>query len=482
MARVEIPAPDEGAVKPWRKRLQGLDETAHGGAACAGQWLEAGAAYDLPVGALVVLCDPHPGGGKKRVRVWRVKRDGTVKVERDSTLGSANAFGASVRGTLRRLLEKHPAQSGTASQLTAAPPRVNTREDFCLSCRQPVPAGAGVLVRVGQQYSKVQHKPGECPPPPVRRNEWAQGCGLCGGWLEEGEGVLYNAGSADVPVTRARHPEKCPPREERKAAPPRPNRKAQDCDRCGNLVGAFDGELLQAGAGWIVRHRAGECPAREELWQIDRGVPGRFNPRPEQWRPAGTVLRSKVYEGAQPFPETAPGYYRVGDGVVSAIVTTVRERRPEYCRDEDGNNPSSLIGEDGWWFRILVRPATAEEAAGILAAEEKAARRADLERRRRALFSYTTGDGEVPDVDDLGDVQQVNFGAKERRTLHQHWPDDELHVDEAAGVVWYLEYNGADGDDWSRNNWRGGFIARRFPLTEERRTLIADLRAEYGSA
>lgn len=480
-AHVEIPAPDEGAVKPWRKWLQGLDESQAGAGACVGDWLEAGASYELPVGAIVVLCDPHPGGARKRVRIWRVKRDGAIKEERDSTLGSANAFGTSVRGTMRRLLEKHPARREVARQLTAAPPRTNDRADSCRSCYQPVAARAGILVRDGRGYSRVQHRPGECPPPPPRANEWAQECGKCGGWLEAGEGVLYSEERVLEPVTKARHPQACPPPEERKPAPPRVNGREQDCEQCGNVVPAGAGLLLRAGSRWIVRHPAGKCPPREELWEISRGVPGRFHPRPERWCPAGTVLRSTVREGQQPFPETAPGYRRVGDGVVSAIVTTVRERQPVYCRDEDGNNPAELIGENGWYFRILVRPATAEEAADILAAEEKAARRYALEERRRAAFSYQAGDGEVPEDVDMGGAQPVDFGAEERRSVYQHWPDDSLHVDEPAGVVWFLEYNGADGDDWSRNNVPS-FVAWRFPLTEERRQLIADLRAEYGPA
>ncbi|MEU2357726.1 hypothetical protein ABZ599_32930 [Streptomyces misionensis] len=51
---------------------------------------------------------------------------------------------------------------------------------------------------------------------------------------------------------------------------------------------------------------------------------------------------------------------------------------------------------------------------------------------------------------------QVDFGAV--RTLHQHWPDDELHVDERARTAWFLRYNGADGDGWSRPN-HGSYCA-----------------------
>ncbi|MFI1701502.1 hypothetical protein ACH419_36875 [Streptomyces bobili] len=57
------------------------------------------------------------------------------------------------------------------------------------------------------------------------------------------------------------------------------------------------------------------------------------------------MLRSTLYDHHHQFPDTTPGFHHVRDGVVSAIVTTVRERRPEYCRDEDGNQPAELIGE-----------------------------------------------------------------------------------------------------------------------------------------
>ncbi|WP_275466322.1 hypothetical protein [Streptomyces noursei] len=134
--------------------------------------------------------------------------------------------------------------------------------------------------------------------------------------------------------------------------------------------------------------------------------------------------------------------------------------------------------DNGWYFRILVRPATAEEAADILAREEKDARRRSLERRRGELCGFRAGDGKVPQVPDLDGAQRINFGAEDRRSFLQHWSDDRLLVDEARGVLWTLRYNGADGDDWSLNTY-GSFIASRFPLTDERRALIVDLRAEY---
>ncbi|MGW2425194.1 hypothetical protein ACWC0C_39145 [Streptomyces sp. NPDC001709] len=480
---VAIPAADEGAVKPWRKLLRGLDESQHGARGCLGDWLEAGASYGLPAGAVIVLCDPLPGGDKKRVRLWRVKTDGTTKVERDSTLGSANAFGTSVRGTMRRLVDKHPPRPGPVRQLTAAPPRVNERADTCGLCRQPVAAREGVLARNHRGYTEARHQPGQCPPPPPLKNDYPQACGRCGGWLEKGEGILYEAAPA-LPglygakaLLKARHPQDCPPPGQRTAPPPRANMREQDCMLCGHLVAAGTGLLVRQDAGWEVRHLEGKCLPTEELWEITRGEPGPYRRRPERWAPAGTVLRSTLYDHGRPFPDDAPGFQRLRDGEVSAIVTTVRERRPEYCRDEDGNQPGDLIGEDGWYFRILVRPATADEAADILAQEATAHRRASLAERRRRLFEQSD-DGEIPETVDLTGTVQVDFGAL--RSLHQHWPDDELHVDEIAGTAWFLRYNGADGDNWSANNI-AGFIARRMPLTPERAQLIADLRAEYAT-
>ncbi|MEV4868496.1 hypothetical protein [Streptomyces syringium] len=84
--------------------------------------------------------------------------------------------------------------------------------------------------------------------------------------------------------------------------------------------------------------------------------------------------------------------------------------------------------------------------------------------------------GEIPEMPDLSGAIQVNFGAQ--RSLYQHWPDDELHVDEQARIAWFLRYNGA----WRRlvaEQLR--LVPRRVPLTEERAQLVAELRAEYAS-
>ncbi|WP_159401612.1 IS110 family transposase [Streptomyces sp. NRRL F-5053] len=462
---VEISAADEGAVKPWRKRLHDLDEDQHGARVCTGEeWLEPGGSYELPVGAVIVGCDPRPGGEEKRVRIWRLKTNGRLKVERDSTLKSRSAFGASVRGTLRRLLEAYPPAEGhQARQVGAAPPRANKWADQCCLCCQPLPARAGILERDAGR-SRPRHRPGECPPPPPRENDWAQPCGKCGGWLEAGTGVLYTVGHGLGAQKRARHREECPPADERKAPPPRTNSRAQGCERCGVVVPPEGGELLHAGAGWMVRHWEGRCPQpNEDLWEIGRGEPGSFRPRPERWAAPGTVLRSRLFERAdRPFPEDAPGYRRLSDDEVTAIVTTVREKRPVYCRDKDGDQPGELIGEDGWYFRIFVRPASADEAAGILDEEEKAARRRALDQRRKALFDIRLEDCTIPREPDLSNTAPVNFGAEARRSLLQRWPDDELRVDEEdAGVVWFLAHYWPTCTSNTRRRTRRGSSAIR---------------------
>lgn len=221
--------------------------------------------------------------------------------------------------------------------------------------------------------------------------------------------------------------------------------------------------------------------SEQPRWTISRGEPGPYRPRPTGWTSPGTVLRAELWEAPEwPFPTDAPGYRRIGERRVSAIVTTVREDAPVYCKDEDGDQPSDLIGEDGWLFVIHVRPATAEEAEDILADEAVASRRTMLEQRRRALFGRgVPGDGEVqPDGPvNLHGASQVPYGAELRHGVHYE-PVDEIRVNAARGEAWGLYYNGGDGDDWSRNNF-GSYIAVRYPLIPARVELIAELRAEY---
>ncbi|MCU4750232.1 hypothetical protein [Streptomyces sp. G-5] len=233
--------------------------------------------------------------------------------------------------------------------------------------------------------------------------------------------------------------------------------------------------------GALMARRSPDAPAAgggsgEGQWTVDCGVPG-----PRRARPGGSVyevgqvMRAELREWQHPVPADAPGYR--GGAIPSAIVTVTSPLAPQWCEDEDGNQPSCLIGEDGWWHRARVRIATREEAAPLLAEEAEKRRVRELRAATDALF-LRAADGEVPaegDIDLSGAVR-VPYGEE----LH-HGADapHQIHVDEGAGVVWVLRYNGRDGDTWAWSN-HGPYIARRLPLTGERSQLIARLRAEYA--
>jgi hypothetical protein len=164
-------------------------------------------------------------------------------------------------------------------------------------------------------------------------------------------------------------------------------------------------------------------------------------------------------------------------------VTVLAERKPIYTQDADGNAPcTALIGEDGWYFQAVVRPATEAEAQPLLAVEERDARRATLQQQSRELLTWRYDpdpDAQRPTTPNLNGTVRVPY----RAGPHGHWAtiEDEIRIDEAAKVVWTLIYNGADGDDWSLNNHHP-YIATSQPLTEPRRALVAALRAEYAVA
>ncbi len=335
-------------------------------------------------------------------------------------------------------------------------------------------------------------------------NQYPGACRYCAGWLDAGEGVLVNQLGTLVPVHGAT-PESCPPPEQRKAAPPRENLRPGACWRCGQTVPASEGVL----DGGRVRHR-GDCPAYGDgytgpTWTIGYGEPRPYRPVPERGYAPGQVLRATLWEHDHAVPVDAPGYRRLDEqpvlddiqlawlatqsarpastGKVSVIVTVLGELPPRYSRDEDGNAPcDELVGEDGWHFQAVVRPATEQEAAPLLAVEAQAAHRAGLERKRLSLLSWRYAqqpDAQRPEHPDLDAAVRVPYRAG--RLGRWATVEDEIRVDEPAGQVWTLAYNGADGDDWSVNN-HGSYIAMAQPLTDERRALIAALRAEYAAA
>jgi hypothetical protein len=91
-----------------------------------------------------------------------------------------------------------------------------------------------------------------------------------------------------------------------------------------------------------------------------------FNP----YELAGLAMRDEVYEPeGQPLPENTPGYRRLDNGCVEAIVVIVRGETPKEIE------PGHLEGDAdrSWEIHYRVRPATPEEAAGVLIDEVEGA-------------------------------------------------------------------------------------------------------------
>ncbi|MFJ5068214.1 hypothetical protein ACIQC7_17660 [Kitasatospora sp. NPDC088556] len=459
---------------------------------CVGPWLEAGAVYRLPAGALIVGVD-RTAETARRVRLWRVNTKGELTVMRDSVFKTfAAEFGDGVRKTLRAALEKYPPTAHAPRLVRAAAPqapRPNERADHW-----PVAAGAGLLLGTPGNR-QVQHRPGECPP---LRNERGQACSECRGWVEPGAGILSSPYEG---VWRVRHDGTCPPEGERLAPPPPPRRRNERpdrCVRCGRDVAESEGWLIPpaaVGGFWSVEHD-GECPPLSAgqysgpTWRITAGVPGRYKPVPSAYWTIGQVARFEVYEWEQPVPEDAPGLLR-RHGMPSMIGVVLSEERPRYIRDEDGDAPTdTLIGESGWFFCGRVRPATAEEAAPLLAEEAEASIDRKLRARVGRLLSWRyprEGARYLPaeELDqELADVELVELRtrpAAECTAFGRGLYPDQVWIAEGRDWVMTTAHNGMDGDDWSLINWRR-HIALLHPMTDELRCLVDELTARYGTA
>ncbi|WP_435108085.1 hypothetical protein [Nocardiopsis synnemataformans] len=179
--------------------------------------------------------------------------------------------------------------------------------------------------------------------------------------------------------------------------------------------------------------------------------------------------------------EHVPGGRTLATGLVTGIVVPIQTSARYY--DQDGLS-FGVGADEGHVYVATVRAATAEEAAPILAAEQRAAQAQELARRTRALLRWRYPNAEVgatythpltgPTPDTAVPVPQApDYG-------HSPFPDRIL-IDRAADLVWTLVYNGADGNDWSLSN-HGAHIALSHALTPEREQLVADLTAFYADA
>lgn len=337
---VAVPQKPEGTTKAWRKLLNSVNDGAASAYGFVGQWLDAGLAYEMPEGALVMVVDRF---GPDR---WTVALTTATPLglEPINTWELKGRLGKRVVDFTRRRLPAG-AEEMTAEPLEAKP---NWFESYCRRCRGPVPAGGGRMASIGG--TGVIHHPGQCPPPPeiVRPNRWGGTCLHCQGWVaaETGAAVRLPAPrTVDGARYQTVHDPACP----ENPIPGPANRDDAWCGECGELVPAGEGfyDLTRKRARHI------ECPAermQEPTWvaRLPRSAPDDIE--------AGTVLRVQIQVavGDSEVPMDAPGYRML-------------EAETGYCEMVAVVLELAVTGIDT--RRVRVRAATPSEAEDVLARE-----------------------------------------------------------------------------------------------------------------
>ncbi|HBF84955.1 MAG TPA: hypothetical protein DD420_35015 [Streptomyces sp.] len=355
-----IPPRHPDSIRSWRRLVQYIDPAATGAYALCGSGLEAGVAYTLPDGALVVVCDKLPD--RFLVQLLRVTEHALAE---EKTWELKAALGKRVVDYIgRRLLPG--AGDHRARRAESMPNRYQGR---CATCRRTVTAGQGVVHPASTGLSPtVTHRPGECPPPPevLVPNRRSEPCLVCGRWVAAGAGIARlrtQPSEATGSAYQACHQGECP-----LDAPLGPtNRMAGWCSDCGHLVPAGQGWRHPFEDAAPLRHLDNTCPEPDPFpsWIVKR--PRKQEPlQPGQVRRVRVDLRGGVAEGwvdllmwarwKRPdnadVPPAAPGFRVLRDSyveMVGVILETVGGgRRSQSAR---------------------VRAATPEEAAELLAAE-----------------------------------------------------------------------------------------------------------------
>ena len=136
----------------------------------------------------------------------------------------------------------------------------------------------------------------------------------------------------------------------------------------------------------------------------------------------------------------------------------VRAKR-EYC-SEDGMS-FGVGDESGYLYTAWCREATPEETAPYIAKMEAERIRRQKLARVNAIADMIRIDGELPAYSESSGTRFV--------------------ID--SDSIWFVQNNGMDGDDWSRNN-APGMICWRIPmklnerLADELRSLANDLQSD----
>lgn len=141
---------------------------------------------------------------------------------------------------------------------------------------------------------------------------------------------------------------------------------------------------------------------------------------------------------------------------------TVVDASKQYYR-EDGMS-FGVGDESGYVFSATVRPATPEESAPHEQAEQARAYQQALKQRVSALADAFRQEGERPaaatvEGEKLLDTRTIYGGGA-------HWVI-------APDAIWFVQGNGADGDNWAYNNVPGG-IAWKMPRTPEAEQILRE--------
>jgi hypothetical protein len=188
------------------------------------------------------------------------------------------------------------------------------------------------------------------------------------------------------------------------------------CCKCGQQVRIGHGFSARSASGkWYAWHS--ECPAA-----------------PEATTATETIRKGEGYGGR----EYKPGQVvRHNDGWWTVVRASKR-----YYR-EDGMS-FGVGDEKGYVYSATIRPATDAEAAPMIAKAAEAAARKAQEVRRAEVAEQIKADGEWPEGMQVPGEEICS----DRRTIYGG--GDWFVV--GAEHIWYVQNNGADGDDWSRNN------------------------------
>ena len=222
---------------------------------------------------------------------------------------------------------------------------------------------------------------------------------------------------------------------------------AGKCSKCGGQI--RPGERINFDATTHTTQHV-QCPERTAIAPAQTASPAPYHISGGEgygyrgWQVGQVIRASDRMQAEQGYPEW-----------LYVVHATSR-----YYR-EDGMS-FGVGDESGHTFAADCRAATDDESAPIVAQRRARAERKTAEARRAEIARMFETRGERPD----GPIDLDGQRLMDTQTIYGGGDWFEL----AAGAMWYIQNNGADGDDWSTNNIRtggAGAIGWRLPLDLE---------------